>query len=42
MQLLETTKESNKIETEVISNYTDIPTVYQEVLDFLIKGPTPE
>ncbi|MBD2773525.1 hypothetical protein [Iningainema tapete] len=42
LQLLETTKESNKIESEVISNYTDIPTVYQEVLDFLIKGPTPE
>lgn len=28
----------SKVKTEI----TDIPTVYQEVLDFLIKRPTPE
>jgi hypothetical protein len=41
-QLLELTKNPTTIEPEIATNTADIPTVYQEVLDFLIKSPTPQ
>ena len=31
-----------QVQPTVLSETTDIPSVYQEVLDFLIKRPTPE
>lgn len=41
-QLLELTKKPTTIEQEIITHSGDIPTVYQEVLDFLIKSPIPQ
>ena len=41
-QLLEVTKQPTTIEPEVKTNTADIPAVYQEVLDFLIKSPIPQ
>ncbi|PSB51108.1 hypothetical protein C7B67_12215 [filamentous cyanobacterium Phorm 6] len=41
-QLLEVTKQPTTIEPEVKTNTADIPAVYREVLDFLIKTPTPQ
>ena len=40
-QLLELTKKPTTIE-EITTHSGDIPTVYQEVLDFLIKSPIPQ
>lgn len=42
LKILETNKFSTKTEPEIKANTTDISAVYQEVLDFLIKRPTPE
>lgn len=33
---------SPQVQQTVLAETTDIPAVYQEVLDFLIKRPTPE
>lgn len=41
-QLLELTKNPTTIEPEITINSGDIPAVYQEVLDFLIKSPIPQ
>ena len=41
-QLLEVTKKPTTIEPEIKTNTADIPAVYQEVLDFLIKSPIPQ
>jgi hypothetical protein len=41
-QLIELTKNPTTIEPEIATNTADIPTVYQEVLDFLIDSPTPQ
>jgi hypothetical protein len=41
-QLLELTKKPTTIEQEISTHSGDIPTVYQEVLDFLIKSPIPQ
>ncbi len=41
-QLLETPTPSLKSETLTLTNSVDIPPTYIEVLDFLIKRPTPE
>lgn len=41
-QLLETTNQSVAAQHDVKANPTDIPSVYIEVLDFLIKRPTPQ
>ena len=41
-QLLELTKKPTTIEQEITTHSGDIPTVYQEVLDFLIKSPIPQ
>ncbi|NES22487.1 MAG: hypothetical protein F6K41_27110 [Symploca sp. SIO3E6] len=41
-QLLDLVKFSAKSEQTVKTEATDIPAVYQEVIDFLIKRPTPE
>ena len=41
-QLLESTKNSITIEPEITTMSGDIPAVYQEVLDFLIKSPIPQ
>ncbi|MEG4500435.1 hypothetical protein QUB05_24500 [Microcoleus sp. F10-C6] len=41
-QLLELTKKPTTIEPEIPTQTADIPTVYQEVLDFLIKSPIPQ
>lgn len=42
LKILETNKFSTKTEPEIKADTTDIAAVYQEVLDFLIKRPTPE
>ncbi|MEG4346553.1 hypothetical protein QUB70_25230 [Microcoleus sp. A003_D6] len=42
LQLLELTKKPTTIEPEITTHSGDIPTVYQEVLDFLIKSPIPQ
>lgn len=41
-QLLETTNQSVAAQHDVKANLRDIPCVYIEVLDFLIKRPTPQ
>jgi hypothetical protein len=41
-QILESTKNSTTIEPEINTDSGDIPAVYQEVLDFLIKSPIPQ
>jgi len=41
-QLLELTKKPTTIEQEITTHSGDIPTVYQEVLDFLIESPIPQ
>jgi hypothetical protein len=41
-QLLELTKNPTTIEPEITTHCGDIPTVYQEVIDFLIKSPIPQ
>ncbi|MCC3537139.1 MAG: hypothetical protein JGK03_23805 [Microcoleus sp. PH2017_25_DOB_D_A] len=41
-QILEITKNPTTIEPEINTHSGDIPTVYQEVLDFLIKSPIPQ
>ncbi len=41
-QILEIANLSTPIEPEVKVNLTDIPVVYQEILDFLIQRPTAE
>ena len=41
-QILEIANLSTHIEPEVKVNLTDIPVVYQEILDFLIQRPTAE
>ena len=41
-QLLELTKKPTNIEQEITTHSGDIPTVYQEVLDFLIESPIPQ
>ncbi|BAY47960.1 hypothetical protein SAMD00079811_55790 [Scytonema sp. HK-05] len=41
-QLLDLANLSTPIEPELKDSSTDIPAVYQEVLDFLLKRPTPE
>lgn len=41
-QLLELTKNPTTIEPEINTHSGDIPAVYQEVLDFLIKSPIPQ
>ena len=41
-QLLELTKKPITIEQEITTHSGDIPTVYQEVLDFLIESPIPQ
>ena len=41
-QLLELTKNPTTIEPEIPTDTADIPTVYQEVIDFLINSPTPQ
>ncbi|XZN91698.1 MAG: hypothetical protein ACM65M_02110 [Microcoleus sp.] len=41
-QILEITKNPTTIEPEINTHSGDIPAVYQEVLDFLIKSPIPQ
>jgi hypothetical protein len=41
-QILELTKNPTTIEPEINTHSGDIPAVYQEVLDFLIKSPIPQ
>ncbi|MGB7441726.1 MAG: hypothetical protein WA919_11705 [Coleofasciculaceae cyanobacterium] len=41
-QLLDTVNLQTPSESTVKTETTDIPAVYQEVIDFLIKRPTPE
>jgi hypothetical protein len=41
-QLLDVTNSSTTSQPIVETRTTDIPAVYQEVLDFLIKRPTPD
>ena len=41
-QLLELTKKPTTIEQEITTHSGDIPTVYQEVFDFLIESPIPQ
>ncbi len=41
-QILEVTKQPTTIEPEINTYSGDIPAVYQEVLDFLIKSPIPQ
>ena len=41
-QLLELTKKPTTIEQEITPHSGDLPAVYQEVLDFLIKSPIPQ
>jgi hypothetical protein len=41
-QILELTKNPTTIEPEITNHSADIPAVYQEVLDFLIKSPIPQ
>ncbi|MCC3414008.1 MULTISPECIES: hypothetical protein [unclassified Microcoleus] len=41
-QILELTKNPTTIEPEITTHSADIPAVYQEVLDFLIKSPIPQ
>ena len=41
-QLLELTKKPTTMEQEITTHSGDIHTVYQEVLDFLIKSPIPQ
>ncbi len=41
-QLLEITINPATIEPEINTHTADIPAVYQEVLDFLIKSPIPQ
>ena len=41
-QILELTKKPATIEPEINTHSGDIPAVYQEVLDFLIKSPIPQ
>ncbi len=42
LQLVENSGISHLIESEENKNFTDVIPVYQEVIDFLIKSPTPE
>ena len=41
-QLLESTKKPTTIDPEINTDSGNIPAVYQEVLDFLIKSPIPQ
>jgi hypothetical protein len=41
-QILEPSKNPTTIEPEINTHSGDIPAVYQEVLDFLIKSPIPQ
>jgi hypothetical protein len=41
-QILELSKNPTTIEPEINTHSGDIPAVYQEVLDFLIKSPIPQ
>ncbi|HEY9652336.1 MAG TPA: hypothetical protein V6C95_16885 [Coleofasciculaceae cyanobacterium] len=41
LQLLETTNSSSAIQSNVAVNPQALPSVYLEILDFLIKRPTP-
>ena len=41
-QLLELTKKPTTIDQEITTDSGDIPTVYQEVIDFLIKSLIPQ
>lgn len=41
-QLLELTKQPATIESAIATNTGELPTVYQEVLEFLIQSPTPQ
>ncbi|MEG5015037.1 MULTISPECIES: hypothetical protein [unclassified Microcoleus] len=41
-QLLELTKKPTTIEPEITTPSGEIPTVYQEILEFLIKSPIPQ
>ncbi len=41
LQLLETSNLSPEVQPTAIVNQKDLPIAYQEVLDFLIKRPTP-
>ncbi|MBD1834246.1 hypothetical protein H6F61_16475 [Cyanobacteria bacterium FACHB-472] len=41
-QLLETTNPPASVQLDTVATPPDIPAVYTEVLDFLIKRPTPQ
>lgn len=41
-QLLETTNPPTSVQLDTVATPPDIPAVYTEVLDFLIKRPTPQ